>query len=142
MKNIANILRSLLYNPNTLIHCYSPLCGVCTVIKIGATGLIYIQSSNSDVPIVLNEYGQYTERGECLLFPSKGNNDWFKFKSYSFKPFEKVIVRDNPCMQWYCDFFSHISHKNSYVCVGGIYNHCLPYNEITSHLVGTTDNYE
>ena len=60
------------------------------------------------------------------------------------KPFDKVIVRcDNPACIWYADIFSHIDRETlSYVCIGDSWTKCLPYNEETAKLIGTTDNWE
>ena len=58
---------------------------------------------------------------------------------YEFKPFDKVLVR-NKNTKWYCDFFSHKS-GNMYVCVGELWQQCLPYNEDTAKLIGTTNEY-
>lgn len=81
--------------------------------------------------------------GECVLFPSRENRDWSKFqveKSYEFKPFEPVLVRDCESDKWRCNYFSHIDGEN-YVCVGSTWNYCIPYNNNTKHLVGTTGDF-
>lgn len=88
--------------------------------------------------------------GECILFPSKEQRDWNKFtapwyKTEKFdpktlKPFDKVLVRHTGGA-WDCDFFSYI-RKNlhcPYVAIGSCFNFCIPYNDETRHLVGTTD---
>lgn len=58
-----------------------------------------------------------------------------------FKPFDKVIAL-NKETKWYPDFFSFIDEDNYFVCIGGYYKECIPYNEQTAHLLGTTGNYE
>ena len=58
---------------------------------------------------------------------------------YEFKPFDKVLVRDEGG-EWCCDFFSHKS-GDMYVCVGEEWEQCLPYNEDTAKLIGTTNEY-
>ena len=89
--------------------------------------------------------------GECLLFPSKDQRDWSKFtapwyKNEKFdpktlKPFDKVLVRDDASHTWKCNLFSNIIKDGSYPykCVGNAYTYCIPYNDDTKHLVGTTD---
>ena len=88
--------------------------------------------------------------GDCLLFPSKDQRDWSKFtapwyKKEKFdpktvKPFDKVLCR-NGLEIWRCDFFSF--YMETYVCpnvcIGGSYMYCIPYNDDTKHLVGTTE---
>lgn len=86
-----------------------------------------------------------TEEAECVIFPSKDQRDWSKFKSpkfdpKDFKPFDKVLVQcDCEPRLWICNFFSDISPENKEIhCVGMIGNKCIPYNEETKHLVGTS----
>lgn len=53
----------------------------------------------------------------------------------SFKPFDKVLVRDNKTDEWICDFYSHyIDGENLHKCVGGLWCECIPY-EGNEHLV-------
>ena len=59
-----------------------------------------------------------------------------------FKPFDKVVVRCSEADRWSIDFFSHKVH-NGYICTGDAwFGYCLPYNEETSHLLGTTDEWK
>lgn len=85
--------------------------------------------------------------GECVLFPSKEEQDWSKFRPKkrskfdpnTLKPFDKVLTRGSFDDEWYCNFFSHC-RPNGYAHIdGGIYGYCIPYNEDTKHLVGTND---
>lgn len=56
----------------------------------------------------------------------------------NFKPFDKVLVRDSDNLKWTADLFSYID--DSFVCTGGIpCRQCIPYNNDTEHLLGTTD---
>ena len=59
-----------------------------------------------------------------------------------FKPFDKVLARDNEDSKWYCDIFSHYEEDNeySYCCIGAAYKECVHY-EGNEHLLGTTDPY-
>ena len=91
--------------------------------------------------------------GECILFPSKEQRDWSKFTApwykkdrfdpKTLKPFDKVLVRDFAGTEWSCDLFSYIenikSQEESFICTGGVsFNFCIPYNDKTKYLVGTT----
>lgn len=61
-----------------------------------------------------------------------------------FKPFDKVLVRDDPNQKWTVDIFSYYNQEDNdypYICIGNYYCHCLPYNEQTAHLVGTKEFY-
>ena len=86
--------------------------------------------------------------GECLLFPSKEQRDWSKFKPKKnrFDPktlmaFDKVLARDTENTNWRGTLFSHYNKSDgvSYPCVtvGEVFSVCIPYNEDTKHLVGT-----
>lgn len=88
--------------------------------------------------------------GECILFPSKDQRDWSKFSAPWYKkekfdpkilkPFDRVICK-NGLDKWHCDFFSSYMHEDicPYVCISGSYMYCIPYNDDTKHLVGTTE---
>lgn len=98
--------------------------------------------------VFLFQNGKYTdsEEAECVIFPSEDQRDWSKFKGPKFdptdlKPFDKVIVK-RPDGQWTCNFFSDMSlepENEKVYCVGMIGYECIPYNEETKHLVGTSD---
>lgn len=88
--------------------------------------------------------------GECTLFPSKEQRDWSKFTApwykkerfdpKTLKPFDKVLVKDRD--EWSCNFFSHIrkdSKSFPYVTIDIGNSFCIPYNDETKHLVGTTE---
>lgn len=60
-------------------------------------------------------------------------------REYQFKPFDKVLVRENDIQEWRCALFSHNS-KNGYGFIADAlyWKQCIPYagNE---NLLGTTD---
>lgn len=59
------------------------------------------------------------------------------------KPFDRVITRNAADDIWTANIFSHMDSHGEYVtiaCVGG-YTHCLPYNEETAKLIGTTKKW-
>lgn len=87
----------------------------------------------------------------CLLWPSKDCRDWSKFTAPWYKkdkfepktlnPFDKVLVRDEGGV-WDCDFFSYKRNRDvhhPYVTIASCCDLCIPYNDYTKHLVGTTD---
>lgn len=61
------------------------------------------------------------------------------FSIDQFKPFDKVLVRDTKDEEWKCDLFSHAG-KYIINCVSTIWKKCIPYNDETKHLLGTTDD--
>ena len=95
---------------------------------------------------------EYADKAECTLFPSKDQRDWSKFTAPWYKqekfdpttlrPFDKVLVRDDHREEWHCDIFSHIDNNVKccpYFTTSTRYKCCIPYNEDTKHLVGTTE---
>ena len=107
---------------------------------------------NFDIAYITKD-GRYLSgfNGECTLFPSKDQRDWSKFTAPWYKkekfnpktlqPFDKVLARDYLHGKWTCGFFSHIViFNNTYMYNIGevIYKMCIPYNDDTKHLVGTT----
>ena len=86
----------------------------------------------------------------CLLWPSKDCRDWSKFTApwykkdrfdpKTLKPFDKVIVRNTQSNYWGIEYFSHIRCEYCpFFCLGDNYVYCIPFNDDTKHLVGTTD---
>lgn len=60
-----------------------------------------------------------------------------------FKPFDKVLVRDYDDGVWKPDIFLNNSDGCNYMCTGSVvWAQCIPYNDQTAHLLGTTDNWE
>lgn len=134
---------------------YSTVYGDVTFIRI---------NDKSVYPIVLliddNYYQAVTKcgkhsimhEGECTLFPSKDQRDWTKFNAPWYKnkkfdpntlnPFDKVLVRSEEVFNWNCSLFSNIDDsdsKYSFTCLGLCYKYCIPYNDDTKHLIGTTE---
>ena len=58
------------------------------------------------------------------------------------KPFDKVLVRNDNIRKWEADLFGFKNVTGHYHCVGGTWLQCLPYNEETAKLIGTTDNWK
>lgn len=61
-----------------------------------------------------------------------------KFDPNTLKPFDRVLVMYNST--WHRTTFSHhTKNKLVYDCGGIYFRYCIPYNDDTEHLVGTTD---
>lgn len=58
------------------------------------------------------------------------------------KTFDRVITRDFDDGVWSANIFSHMNSQGEYVSIGCVegYPYCLPYNEETAKLIGTTNN--
>ena len=133
---------------------------------VGRVTFVKLDLDDPEYPIIVQAGGgiiylYYTKKGwlykdysdvECTLFPSKDQRDWSKFTApwykkgkfdpNTLKPFDKVLARDYLHGKWTCGFFSHIViFNNIYMYNIGevIYKMCIPYNDDTKHLVGTTD---
>lgn len=130
---------------------YSTICGEVKLSHI----------ENDEYPIVVETMTGYIFRlaqdgryfscldGECTLYPSKDCRDWSKFVAPWYKkerfdpktlqPFDKIIARVEGGI-WFCELLSFIGeNRNLIKGLGSYYNHCVPYNDDTKHLVGTTD---
>ena len=60
------------------------------------------------------------------------------------KPFDKVLGRNEKGDVWEAELFSHYREESQYPfrCIGFSRKYCIPYNEETAHLLGTTDDWE
>ena len=61
-----------------------------------------------------------------------------------FQPFDKVLVRNHDKYPWCPAFFglkSDLGEQCPYKTSNGAYRYCIPYNEKTKHLLGTTEPY-
>lgn len=71
-------------------------------------------------------------------------------KKCEFKPFDKVLARDYLEDKWMPNFFSCYDGTSEYKygCIAGnsdnvvFSKYCIPYNEETAHLLGTTDEWK
>lgn len=61
-----------------------------------------------------------------------------------FKPFDKVLGRNEKDAVWEAELFSHYKEESQYpfCCIGFSRKYCIPYNKETAHLLGTTDDWE
>lgn len=134
---------------------YSPIAGIVELknIDYSAEYPINVFCNNGIGVLSFTKDGLFYSDamyGECMLWPSKEGRTWDNFKPKKPKfdpktlcPFEKVLVRDSDDDSWCCDLFSHIKEENidykyvasSFFC----YRCCIPYNDETKHLVGTTE---
>ena len=136
---------------------YSATYGDVEFIRVNQNDDVYypieIKLSDDSISSVTTD-GRLCEyyNGECMLFPSREQRDWSKFKPDQHKkpkfdprtlqPFDKVLVRNDSKYVWDCHLFSYIKpesevYKYCSLCCGYIY--CIPYNDDTKHLVGTTE---
>lgn len=92
------------------------------------------------------ECKQFIEKVEWAL-KGKYNPDTLQVEPVKptcpFKPFDKVLVRDDRTQEWCANYFSHYKVYDKYypyACIYSCYRYCIPY-EGNEHLLGTTDPY-
>ena len=135
---------------------YSTIYGDVTFIEICADDyypikLMFLTQFGKSTTNVAKD-GRYDciYNGECTLFPSKSQRDWSKFTApwykkekfdpKTLKPFDKIITRIDEQGLWCCELFSFIEKNTNLIkgC-GAYYKYCIPYNDETKHLAGTTE---
>ena len=119
----------------------------------GFSDLVYpiqLNTKNHGAKLLSEKGEEIIGNGKCILFPSKDQRDWSKFTApwykkekfdpKTLKPFDKVLVTDEHHTRWRCSFFSHIVDQfhHKYFTSDSCYKFCIPYNDDTKHLVGTT----
>ena len=128
---------------------YSPIIGEVEFKRIKYSEYpIVTCSTNGNRILLFTKDGLFFSEGECImLFPSRYQRDWSKFKikkpkfdPKTLQPFDKVLVKYLKDDYWSCDLFSNITKDGKiypYLCVSGVYKYCIPYNDDTKHLVAT-----
>ena len=129
--------------------------------KDGDERAFYYAFYNADDKYTLDEYGNTkvhyslrlaTDSEKQQLFDalSKKGKRWDAEKKevvglkpkVEFKPFDKVLVRNDKEDQWSANIFSYQVRDNMYYCLGECYwRYCIPY-EGNEHLLGTTKDVE
>ena len=112
--------------------------------------LTYFVCSNKEISILR----QATDYEKSQLFDAlaKKNKAWDSEKKaiinlklkWTPKPFDRVITRVDDNAIWTANIFSHMDSYGEYVtigCVGG-YPCCIPYNEETAKLIGTSNDWK
>lgn len=136
---------------------YSPIYGdvefVCVLQNEGVEYPIQTKISDDALDGFTKDGRMFAEyKGECMLFPSREERNWSNFKPKqpkqqkfdpnTLKAFDRVLVRDSDSENWMIQLFSHIIEDEAgypYLCINNPYKYCIPYNDDTKHLVGTTE---
>ena len=130
---------------------YSSVYGEVRLIDIDGSferPIEMIDEMSKGLRLFTKEGRAYFGRGECTLFPSKDQRDWSKFERFwdrkfdlnTLEPFDKVLVRNRKTDLWLTDMFTFHIDKPVAKCITGAYMQCIPYNEDTKHLLGTTND--
>ena len=132
---------------------YSPIIGEVEFKRIKYCEYpIVTCSKNGNRILSFTKEGLFFSEGECImLFPSKEQRDWSKFKPKkpkfdpkTFQPFDKVLIKrgTESYYLWFPDFISLPPNDidETIFCMNtDDVVMAIPYNEETKHLVGTTD---
>lgn len=92
----------------------------------------------TDINYWIREESENIKPNEILAIQIKEEP---RFDPQTLQDFDKVLVRDRGEEKWKLDFFDKYSKDEyaSYRCISNYYVQCVPYNEETKHLKGTTD---
>ena len=89
--------------------------------------------------------------GECTLFPAKDQRDWSKFERFwdkpkvekfdvnTLSPFDRILVKCSSNLKWQIGLFGYKHEKRIY-SGSNVYYQCIPYNDETKNLLGTTED--
>lgn len=135
---------------------YSPIYGdvelVCVLQNGGVEYPIQTKISDDALDGFTKDGRMFEEyKGECMLFPSREEKNWYNFKPKqpkfdpkTLQPYMRVLVRDTNDSLWRCAFYSHKKETEDnpykYVATSSFGSVCcIPYNDDTKHLVGTAE---
>ena len=86
-----------------------------------------------------SEYAQKLYNPSVLSNSSNTRKNEQKFDPKTLQPYDKVIARLYQGI-WCCELFSFIEKNTNLIkCCGAYYTRCVPYNDDTKHLIGTTN---
>lgn len=141
---------------------WSPVWGNMTLIRINNESIYpIVLSADGFNNVSLHSDGRMygVKESECILFPSKEQRDWSKFKvpteeskvsvkrfnPEEFKPFDKVLIRDGKGNNWIPGFFEKLLKQSNGDCLVVDFRRyswymCIPYNDETKHLLETRED--
>ena len=107
--------------------------------------IVYMLNNGYD----MNEILSLSKKDDSFMFAEETYAEKkqvvdLKIKWITPKPFDRVITRNAYDDIWTANIFSHMNSCGEYVAIGcaGCYHYCLPYNDETAHLLGTTDEWK
>ena len=125
------------------------------ITRDGKNVRIICTDANNDFPIIALVYCSdnkedictYHKNGHTLNTYESPNDLFFasekkdKFDPCTLKPFDRVLVRNFKAYKWKCEHFSYFKEGDDYPCIcsSNSYAFCVPYNDDTKHLIGTSD---
>lgn len=114
------------------------------------TNTLFLYNSNTfidgNVPDSSLELASEEDRNKFYSFINKlgykYDKEQHKLTKQTFKPFDKVLVRNDTNEKWSINLFSYYDEENKhcpYFCLDGRYIYCIPY-EGNEYVLGTTIN--
>ena len=114
---------------------------ICTDANNEFPIIALITNDNKEVLMDYNNNGKVSpdEITDLDLFFATEKKD--KFDPKTLKPFDRVLIRNSKIHIWKCDHFSYFKEGYNYpfMCSSTSYTFCIPYNNDTKYLVGTSD---
>ena len=119
---------------------------LCTNRKSTYPIVALVENHDSDNESVYS----YRENGLYSRFSQSEENDLFfapekdkeqRFNPKTLQPFDKVLTRCDDSEKWGIDLFGYFDNLYKGVCCLDAYlQMCIPYNDETKHLIGTTND--
>ena len=110
--------------------------------------LVNVHGENPNVDYMLS----FKERIKKLFLLEKEETDNTskpteekQFTIGDFKPFDRVLVKYQTGSKWGIELFERYDNDlidYPYICLRSVGKYCIPYNDETKHLLGTTDDYK
>ena len=110
--------------------------------------LVNVHGENPNVDYMLS----FKERIKKLFLLEKEETDNTskpteekQFTIGDFKPFDRVLVKYLTGSKWGIELFERYDNDlidYPYICLRSVGKYCIPYNNETKHLLGTTDDYK
>lgn len=124
----------------------------CSVCLVGRN--LYVEEAKTCCEDSFRKLRYATEAEKNILIEALKKSDKDAAKDYlkrffniesehEFKPFDKVLVRDDDDDRWRISFFGFYLNDDKFIycCLSSCYKQCIPYQG-NEHLLGTTDNPE
>lgn len=120
---------------------------ICTDAKgdFPVIGLVSKPDSPNEVPCTFTKAGKFTKEDPENIYNLLLEIP-IKRKRFALEPFSKVLIRDYETDKWKIDLFSNYTRNKCNLivakCMYATWNECIPYNDDTKHLLGTTNPFK
>lgn len=108
--------------------------------NFGSVDVITVMFPDSERVVVINNEGR-------IVLDDKLSDDrlsiYLECEELQLEPFQKVLARDARTSNWQIDLYSRFDDKYEFphICLCHNYKYCIPYNDSTKRLLGTSDDY-